>query len=113
MALTTRRIGGVDVLALEGGLLLGQGEKDLFDAHSGLLDGGSRCLVVDLTGLRSIDSSGVGSLVVVAKRSAERGAKVKLAVRPEGAVRRVLEVTCLDRAFEIYTDPESAARSFA
>jgi anti-sigma B factor antagonist len=49
-------------------------------------------LVVDLAGLRFLDSSGIGLLVEIRRRALDRGVPMALR-RPQRAVRVVLEMT--------------------
>jgi anti-sigma B factor antagonist len=67
-------------------------------------------LVVDMTELRFLDSTGLGVLVRVHKRAkALRGVLAFSAV--PGNVLKILEVTCLDRVFPVYaTTDEALAR---
>lgn len=69
------------------------------------------CVVVDLTRVTFIDSTGLGVLVGALKRVRERGA-LSL-VCPQRAVRRVFEITGLTQVFPIYDTLEEAVASCA
>lgn len=58
--------------------------------------GGRRHLVLDLTDVGFLDSTGLGVIVGVLKRARTLGGDLRLAC-PGPAVRRVFEVTALDR----------------
>ncbi|MFL5954581.1 MAG: STAS domain-containing protein [Gaiellaceae bacterium] len=60
-------------------------------------------VVVDLRELSFVDSAGIASLLAVARDLASRGGAMTLLVRDAGIL-RVLEVTGLDRYFEIRVD---------
>ena len=64
-------------------------------------------LVLDLSDLEFIDSSGVARLLA-ARRRAERGGWRLVVIQGGPAVRRVLTMTALDQSFELVEDPEDA-----
>lgn len=103
---------GILVLACEGELVAGKGEKALVARIDAMLERGDRLFVLDLLGLRYLDSAGIGAIVASSKHCAERGAILKIAVGPTGAVRRVFDATGLDRAFEVFETRESAVDGF-
>jgi anti-anti-sigma factor len=73
---------------------------------AGLLDdlaAGGTAIVVDLTPLEFIDSSGIHALV----RPRSDSARIEL-VCPPGNVRRVLEVTKLERVLQVYNTLDEA-----
>ncbi|MEU5552559.1 STAS domain-containing protein [Micromonospora sp. NPDC047793] len=76
-----------------------------------LVDAGDRQVVVDLAGVAFMDSSALGALVVMFKSSREAGGRLSLAgVRP--AVRRVLNITSVDRVIDIYDDVPAAEATY-
>ncbi|MEX2550907.1 MAG: STAS domain-containing protein [Nitriliruptoraceae bacterium] len=60
-------------------------------------------LVVDLTGLEFLDSFGLGVLVGALRRARMRGGRFVLA-GPNARIREILEVTELDRIFQLAAD---------
>jgi len=76
----------------------------------GRLVGPARQLVIDLSGVRSLDSAGIGVLAGLARRAAAEGGDVKLC----GLSRQlaaIAELVRLDRAFEIFATREAAAEA--
>jgi len=69
--------------------------------------------VLDLTRLSYLDSAGIGAVVACSKRAAGAGVILKIALAPAGPVRKIFELTQLERGFEIFADVDSAASSFA
>jgi len=57
-------------------------------------------IVVDLSGLTFMDSSGISALIVAHKRARDQGRKMTLR-RPAGAVAKVLAVSGTDQVFTI------------
>jgi anti-sigma B factor antagonist len=63
-------------------------------------------VIVDFRGLGFIDSSGLGAIVACLKHLRERGGDLALAA-PEGSgLRRLLDLTGLDRVLMLYTDTD-------
>ena len=76
-----------------------------------LVDAGLRHLIIDCTRLTSISSYGLGVLIRLHKRMKTRGGDVKLCgVR--GIIPQVLQVTKLDRMFQLYPDVDRARLAF-
>lgn len=89
------------------------GEVDVYTAPRlkqqmiSLLDGGATNLVVDLTGVEYLDSTALGVLIGGLKRMRERDGDVVL-VCPGARIRRVFEITGLDKIFGIYENEDDA-----
>jgi anti-anti-sigma factor len=65
-----------------------------------LSDQGARYVTVDLADLEFIDSTGLGALIRMLKHYREQGGDLKLAA-PTRPVAKVLEITSLDKLFEV------------
>jgi anti-sigma B factor antagonist len=76
-------------------------------AIQSLIADGERTIVLDLTDVSAIDSSGVGTLVGNAKAIASAGGAIVL-VGANDRVKRLLERVNLDRYFVIRDDPAEA-----
>jgi anti-sigma B factor antagonist len=102
----TRPRPGVAVLRI-------QGEVDtltatLFsDAVAELMDGSETMLVVDLSAVTFLASSGLAVLIQAAHRAEERNARLRLVVATR-AVRRPLEITGTDQLFDMHSDVHDA-----
>jgi anti-sigma B factor antagonist len=68
---------------------------------------GNHHIVVDLSRLEFLDSTGLGALIGAHKRAAENGGTVRLAVG-DGAISRLLNITGLMRIFPTYATSEDA-----
>jgi anti-sigma B factor antagonist len=64
-------------------------------------------LVVDMTGVTFLSSSGLAVLIQTAHRADDRGLRLRL-VAGTRAVRRPLEITATDRLFELCSDLDTA-----
>ena len=88
------------------GTLVLVGEVDLAtasrlgEAMQGMHDKGVSTIVVDLGGLRFIDSSGLHQLVLAVKRQRQRNGDIVLRA-PSASILRVLEIVGLTTLFRI------------
>jgi anti-sigma B factor antagonist len=91
------------------------GEVDVYtaptlrDRITDLLDAGQRRLVVDLTNVEFIDSTGLGVLVGALNRAKELGGSLVL-VCPQERVLKLLRITGLDDVFAVHGSVEDATR---
>jgi len=73
-----------------------------------LITSGANRMVVDLSGLGFIDSSGLGALVTALKTARSSGGEVRLCcLTPQ--VRSIFQLTRLDKVFTIHDRVEDAA----
>jgi anti-sigma B factor antagonist len=112
MKISQRERGGVTILDLEGRLSIGEGDIALRKAIRSLLEDGESMILLNLQGVTSIDSSGLGELVASKTGAAARGAHIKL-LHVEDKVRRVVSMTRLVGVFESFDDEIAAIASFS
>lgn len=70
-------------------------------------DEGTHEIVVDLSQLEFLDSTGLGALIGAHRRALENGGRVRLIVS-DGPISRLLTITGLMRIFEVYTTVDAA-----
>jgi anti-sigma B factor antagonist len=68
-------------------------------------------LVLDLSGVSSMDSAGIGELALLQTWAQERNAELKCAA-PSPVVRTLLDLTNLDSVLDVHTTLDSALESF-
>lgn len=73
---------------------------------NGMILPGGGTVVLDLTGVGFIDSSGLGALIGGNRIAQERGTRLVLVASP--SVRRLLQVTALDTVLETFDDLPAA-----
>ena len=104
--------GDVAVVAIRGDITPGQIEGVLSSRMLDLVEkNGYRKLVLDLEGLPSIDSIGLGEIVRSFTGVTRKGAKMKLAAVPKRIV-DLLRVTRLILAFELAASEDEAVAAF-
>ncbi len=111
MQIFEQRIDGVLALRLKGRLDAST-SQDLKAKVTDLVRSGSVNLVMDMSGVDFIDSSGIGALVASLHSTTALGGTIKIAAL-QGPVRSILELTRLHRIFELFGDNAAAAASFA
>lgn len=67
-------------------------------------------IVLDLEYLTFVDSAGLESLLWIIDEGSARGGQLRL-VKPDPTVRKILEISRLERRFNIHESIESAAKS--
>jgi anti-sigma B factor antagonist len=106
---------GVDVIDMGDGIAVVavQGDADLHTAHelrsaiADAIDGGTTTLVVDLAETTFIDSMTLGVLLGAVKRLRPLGGRVSV-VCTDANIRRIFEITLLDRVFSLEDSREAA-----
>jgi anti-anti-sigma factor len=71
-------------------------------------ENGHATIVVDLTGTRFCDSSGLNVLASAHRRAEGQGGELRLVLPPDGTVTRVLTITALDRVIPCFTGLDQA-----
>jgi anti-anti-sigma factor len=111
MPTVVEKRGEVVIIKLKGKLLLGESVDDFRNKWREALDAGSRHLIVNLSGVPGMDSTGIGSLMRCQATINSSGGKLRL-VGVNKVVRQALRVTRLEKLFEFHDSEESALASF-
>ena len=104
--------GDVTVVAMSGRLLLGNALGYAENAVRRLIDGGTRKVVLDLTGLDYVDSSGLGMLILCSGNMEQAGGRLRIA-GPVPSVAKVFQIAHADRVLQIDPDIETSCRHLA
>jgi len=97
---------GIAVILIEG-RLTATGAPRLRQSVDEAVAAGLPRIVIDMSRLEFIDSSGIGALIGGLKTARLADGDLRIAAVPE-AVRRVLKLTNLDRVLNAYPDAKSA-----
>lgn len=111
MQINVRDDEGVVILDLDGRLTIGDGDVKLREAVREQLEAGSKKLILNLKGVKMMDSSGLGELIRCKESAAEEDATIKL-LHVEDKVQEVLEMTRLIGVFDSYNEETDALHSF-
>ena len=102
---------GVAIVRLNGKLAAGAGDKQLHNLIDELLADGRKRILLDLSQVSGIDSSGVGELVAGLRVTRQMGGELKI-LKVGGTVHRILALTQALPLFEVYDDEETAVAAF-
>lgn len=111
MKIRTREEEGVIIVDLEGKLVIGDGDVELRDEVGDILDRGTKKILLNLGGVKMMDSSGLGELVRCKATANEQEAVIRL-VHVEDKVQEVLEMTRLIGVFDTFDNEIDAIASF-
>ncbi len=106
MLIQDRKVDDVLVVSVHDERLDAAIAVDFKDAMVDYIDAGERQIVLDLTSVHFIDSSGLGAIVAVLKSIGHTGS-IKLCNLNE-CVMSVFELTCMNNVFSIYGTVEGA-----
>ena len=109
--LASRQVGDVTVIDANGRITLGEGASAFRDIIRDLAAKGDKKLLLNLSGVSYIDSSGIGELVSGFTTVTNNGGQLKL-VGLSKRVKDLLQITKLYTVFEAYDDEAQAVRSF-
>ena len=101
----------VAILELDGKLTIGDGDIALRRDVEGLLAEGRKEILINLKGVKAMDSSGLGELMQTRERAERAGCSIKL-LHVEDKVREILAMTRLIGIFETFDDEGEALASF-
>ena len=120
MDLETKNIGGITVIELTGRMtvdniysLTKSIERNVFPFTGKIEDSAgksSSSVVLDMAGVEAIDSSGIGTILFLAKKCRALGGELKIAsVPPE--VKMVIQIVNFDKIFHICNTLDEAVKS--
>ena len=108
---STRQVDGVTILDLSGRITLGEGSVVLRDAIRDLLAKGDKNILLNLSDVSYIDSSGIGELVSAFTSVKNAGGELKL-LNLTKKVHDLLQITKLYTVFDVKDDETTAVGSF-
>lgn len=111
MKIINETVNGIEILTLQGKITIGAGDSQLREAILTCLNNSKLNVLLDMGGVTTIDSSGIGELVGSFTTVTNRGGKLKLLHLPP-KVTDLLQVTQLITVFEVYQDRNEAVASF-
>jgi anti-anti-sigma factor len=121
MELKTKNIGGITVIELAGQMtveniysLTKSIEMNVFPFSGKIEDPAGKSysrVILDMEGVEAIDSSGLGTILFLAKKCRALGGDLKIvSIRPE--VKMVIDIVKLDKIFQIFNSLDDAVKSY-
>ena len=112
LQISIRESGEVTILDLRGRATIDPGESELVDRHlQELVANGSRKVLLNLTDLAQIDSSGISVIVGTCVSLRRLGGDLRV-LRPSGLVLEVFRVLRLQESIPSFEDEAQALASF-
>ena len=112
LKITTREVDDVTVLELDGRIVLGEESSTLRETVKGLLAEGKKKIVLNMSNVTQIDSSGLGSLVGAHSSARSAGASLRLC-NLGSRFNELLQVTRLYTVFDISENEADAVRAMS
>lgn len=106
-----RQAGDVSVLDLDGDVRIGDSSTALRTAIRNLVGGGNQKILLNLAGVKYIDSSGIGELIANYTTVGRGGGQLKL-LNLTDKVQDLLVITKLLTVFDVYDNEADALSSF-
>jgi anti-sigma B factor antagonist len=104
-------MGGVTVVEATGRIVLGDETNKLREEVKQLLASGKKKIVINLSQVDFIDSSGLGALVGLHSTAQAQGARIRLAAISR-RFHELLQITKLLTVFDVYDSENAAVNSF-
>jgi anti-sigma B factor antagonist len=112
LTVSTRDDRGVIVVDLTGKIALGETSQQLHSDLRGLVDNGNKNILINLSKVRMIDSSGLGTLVAGFTTVERAGGQLKLTNLSDKAS-ELMTITKLYTVFDVFDDEQAAINSFS
>jgi anti-sigma B factor antagonist len=111
MKIDTRTVGDVYVLDCSGKITLGEGTMAIRNTVKDVLKGGGKKIILNLSDVNYIDSSGIGELVSSYTTVTNQGGHLKL-VNLTKKIQELLAITKLLTVFQVFDSEQAAIASF-
>jgi|SRR2546423_3743430 anti-sigma B factor antagonist len=106
-----RKAGDVTILDLSGSVRMGEGAISLRNSIRGLAERGKKKILLNLGGVKNIDSSGIGELIANYTTISRDHGQLKL-LNLTDKIRDLLVITKLLTVFDAYDNEAEALNSF-
>jgi len=107
LKMTNREVNGVEVVALDGRIVLGEESNALREKVKSMIAAGKKKIVLNMNNITFIDSAGLGTLVAAHHSARTQGVTMKLC-HLGSKFQEVLQITKLLTVFDV-SDTETAA----
>jgi len=107
---SVRQVGAVTLVTIAGSVMWAEAEA-LHDMFRDLLAKDQKRIVLNLSSVKHLDSSGIGALAWAYVTVRKAGGELKM-IHLSKQVQYLMELTSLYKIFEDFADEESALKSF-
>jgi anti-sigma B factor antagonist len=111
LKITTNEVEGVSLVALNGRIILGEESTALREKLKSLIAAGNKKIVLNMSEVTYIDSSGLGALVAAHLSAQTAGASIRLCNLGQ-KFHEVMQMTKLLTVFDVYDTEAAAVASF-
>lgn len=111
MKISARHREGITILDPKGKITIGVGDVALREAVHEALDAGAKKILINLSNVSTVDSSGIGEMVSAYTTVTNRGGQLKLVGLPP-KVQDILQITQLITVFDVFDTEDEAVDSF-
>ena len=111
LEVSERQAGDVTILDMNGSVRMGEGAISLRNSIRGLVDHGKKKILLNLSGVKNIDSSGIGELIANYTTISRDNGQLKL-LNLTDKIRDLLVITKLLTVFDAYDNEAEALNSF-
>jgi len=111
LELNERQAGDVTILDMSGSVRMGEGAISLRNSIRGLNDEGKKKILLNLAGVKNIDSSGIGELIANYTTIRRDGGQLKL-LNLTDKIQNLLVITKLLTVFDSFDNEAEALNSF-
>lgn len=101
---------GKAVIRLQGKVMISEASDRIGAAVEELVRAGTRTVIIDLSGVTALDSTGIGYLIAGYNRITAAGGEMRMA-GATGHIMQNFRVNQLDRVFAFYPSVEEAAKA--
>jgi anti-sigma B factor antagonist len=111
LKITSNEVEGVSLVALNGRIILGEESTALREKLKSLIAAGNKKIVLNMSEVTYIDSSGLGALVAAHLSAQTAGASIRLCNLGQ-KFHEVMQMTKLLTVFDVYDSEAAAVASF-
>lgn len=104
--------GAVTIVQVQGVINFGESARQFSSYLQNLLDAGVPAVLVDMSDIDNVDSTGLGELVGYLQRFENEGRRLGL-YRPHRRILSLLRLTRLDEIFPIFEDQDEAVAALS
>ena len=102
--------GELVIVAMNGPIIIGESARQFTEFLDGILEEECRGVIIDLSHINYVDSTGLGELVGYMQMFNERGRSMAL-LNPHERIMSLFKLTSLDKEFNIFANLEDAVKA--